>query len=249
MHVCGLDRAGLIVHAGEPLNPRHVQQLRDFLSRRRAGEPVAYITGSREFWSLGLRVSPHTLIPRPETEILVEQALARIPRDAAYVIADLGTGSGAVALALASERHQCRILATDMSAATLAVARDNARRLGLDEIEFREGAWLSALGNERLDMIVSNPPYVRDDDPHLDEGDLRFEPPLALRAGIDGLNAIRILADGAREHLRPGAWLLLEHGHDQGSAVAEIVREHGYRECESYRDLAGHARVIAARRP
>ncbi len=249
MHVCGLGRAGLISHASAELRLHHMWRLQDLLARRRAGEPIAYITGRREFWSLELRVSPHTLIPRAETELLVEQALALIPQTASFTIADIGTGSGAVALALASERSRCRILATDLSAAALDVAQDNARRLRLDRIEFREGSWFSPLTGERFAIVVSNPPYVREGDPHLDSGDLRFEPALALRAGPDGLDAIRAVAAQALNCLDSGGWLLLEHGYDQGPAVGDILREAGYRDCVSHRDLAGHIRVSAARRP
>jgi len=248
MHVCGLGRAGLIIHASETLSPKQTQQLRDLLSRRKSGEPIAYLTGKREFWSLDLRVSPDTLIPRPETEILVEQALALIPRDAAWNLADLGTGSGAIALAIASERERCRVVATDASVLALAVASENARNLGLGHVVFREGWWFAALAGEQFEMIVSNPPYVCDNDPHLGSGDVRYEPTLALRAGSDGLDAIRAIAEGALAHLRPGYWLLLEHGYDQGPAVREILLRHGYTDCGSHVDLAGHARVSGGRK-
>ncbi len=248
MHVCGLDRAGLITRGLYALTPEQVQRLDTLLRRRASGEPIAYLTGQREFWSLDLKVTPQTLIPRPETELLVELALARIPDQAAWNIADLGTGSGAVALALACERPRCRLVATDVSNTALAVARENARRHGLDRVIFREGSWFTALSGERFELLVCNPPYVREDDPHLDAGDVRFEPDLALRAGPDGLDAIRKVAAGAQKHLEPGAWLLLEHGYDQAQAVREILIRDGYRDCTSYRDLAGHVRVSAGQR-
>ncbi len=248
MHVCGLDRAGLVTRGPDTLNPEQLRQLDALVRRRATGEPIAYLTGRREFWSLDLKVTPQTLIPRPETELLVELALARIPAQCAWDIADLGTGSGAVALALARERPACRLVATDVSPAALTVARDNARSHGIGHVTFREGHWLAALAGERFDLLVSNPPYIRDSDPHLDAGDVRFEPGIALRAGPDGLAAVREIAAGAQDHLKPGAWLLLEHGYDQAQAVREILDQDGYRDCASYRDFAGHARIVAGRR-
>jgi len=243
MHVTGCARAQLITHAADLLTAERQSRLEALLARRARGEPVAYLTGKREFWSLELTVTPDVLIPRPETELLVEQALARIPKDAAWTVADLGTGSGAVALAIAHERPRCRVIATDASVSALAVARANAERLGLGNVEFRHGEWLAPLDNEVVDLIVSNPPYVAEGDPHLDQGDLRFEPRAALVAGPDGLDALRRIAADARAHLRPGGWLLLEHGYDQAGAVRALVSDSGYREVASYRDLAGHERV------
>jgi release factor glutamine methyltransferase len=246
MHGCGLDRAALVARGDAPLGAEQQRALDAALARRAAGEPVAYITGEREFWSLRLTVTPDTLIPRPETELLVEQALARVPDDAALTIADLGTGSGAIALALARERPACRVIATDRSAAALAVARANAARLHIGNIEFREGVWLAPLAGLRLAMIVGNPPYVRDGDPHLAAGDVRFEPATALIGGADGLDAIREIAAAARGRLADGGWLLLEHGQDQGPAVRGVLEQFGYREIASVRDLAGHERVTRA---
>ncbi len=247
MHVCAIDRAGIITRHGEMLGDKQVEQLDSLLLRRKSGEPIAYLTGKREFWSLDLHVSHHTLIPRPETEILVEHALARIPHDAVWDIADLGTGSGAIALAIISERRNCRIVATDLSSAALEIARENARSHSFDQITFQEGHWFAALAGRQFDMLVSNPPYVCEGDAHLNTGDVRFEPDLALVAGSDGLSAIREIAEGARAHLRPGAWLLLEHGFDQAHAVRDILGRHGYRRCESHPDLAGHVRITVGR--
>jgi release factor glutamine methyltransferase len=247
MHVTGLARSALITHAGEALTAEQAQRLHALLARRAHGEPIAYLTGRREFWSLDLNVTPDVLIPRPETELLVEQALARIPPDAAWTLADLGTGSGAVALALARERPRCRVIATDISAAALAVARRNAERLGIHNIEFRHGEWLASLAGLAIDLMVSNPPYVAEGDPHLAQGDLRFEPQTALVAGHDGLAAIRRIAAGAAAHLGPDGWLLLEHGADQGAAVARILAEQGFTAIAGYRDLADLDRVTAAR--
>jgi release factor glutamine methyltransferase len=243
MHVTGLARAALITHAQERLSPENGQRLEELLARRVRGEPVAYLTGRREFWSLEFLVTPDVLIPRPETELLVEQALARIPTDAEWTIADLGTGSGAVALAIARERPRCRVIATDASEAALAIARANAMRLAITNVEFRHGEWLIPLAGEVMNMIVTNPPYIAEQDPHLAQGDVRFEPRAALVAGADGLDAIRIIAAGAGAHLKPGGWLLLEHGNDQGGHVARLLQEHGYRAIHGHTDLAGLDRI------
>lgn len=248
-HACGLTREALIARRAKPITAQQRARFEALLARRAAGEPVAYLTGTREFWSLELCVTPDTLIPRPETELLVERALSRIPLDAAWRVADLGTGCGAVALALARERPRARLLATDVSPAALAVARRNVERLEMANIELRQGDWLQALGGERLEVIVSNPPYVTSGDPCLYTGELRFEPLVALAGGPDGLDAIRRIAFHARRHLVPGGWLLLEHGADQRAAVARLLRQYGYTDISCYRDLAGRDRVSEARRP
>lgn len=247
MQVCALSRSELITRGEQPLTQTQTRQLLKLLQRRRQGEPIAHLTGRREFWSLELAVSKATLIPRPETELLVERALARIPPAARWTIADLGTGSGAVALAIASERPRCRVIATDNAREALAVAGHNARRLGLTRIAFRVGDWLSALGNDIADMIVSNPPYVREDDPCLQQGDVRFEPMSALAAGRDGLSAIRAILNEAKAHLTPNGWLLLEHGYDQAPAVAGLMRQAACEDIGCYADLAGHDRVSECR--
>lgn len=215
---------------------------------RRAGEPIAYLTGRRGFWSLDLVVTPDVLIPRPETELLVELALARMPIDAALRLADLGTGSGAIALALARERPHARVLATDASAAALAVAQGNAQRLGIANIVFAHGDWCAALDAAPLDLIVSNPPYIEAGDAHLAQGDLRREPLSALASGADGLDAIRAIIAAAPAHLVPGGWLLLEHGWDQAARVRELLAAQGFIEVHSARDAAGHERVTLGRR-
>ena len=247
MHVCGLDRSRLIIHNETVLTGEQEHKLANLLDRRKRGEPIAYLTGTREFWSMELNVTPATLIPRPETELLVEKALAHIPENAAWTIADLGTGSGAIALTLAKELPRCRIIATDSSPAALDVAKSNAEKFGLTNVEWREGNWFTPLAGETLDMIVSNPPYIRADDPHLEQGDVRFEPAAALVSGADGLDAIRHIALHAREYLKPGGWLLFEHGWDQAEAIGALLRRHGYRDMVCHRDLAGHARVTACR--
>lgn len=230
--------------------PADIQaRFRDMLARRIAGEPVAYLLGQREFWSLPLAVTPATLIPRPETETLVALALARIPADADAWIADLGTGSGAIALAIARERPRCRIIATDISQDALAVAAANAKNLGLSNVQCLTGDWCAALPDQLFDLIVSNPPYIPEDDIHLTRGDVRFEPRHALAAGPQGMDALQYIARCASSRLRPQGWLLLEHGYDQAQAVTRLLHSCGYEEVHDYPDDAGHGRVIAGRLP
>lgn len=248
MHVCGINRSELITRHEMALTGEQQNQLESLLTRRKRGEPVAYLTGTREFRSMEFNVTSATLIPRPETELLVEKALEHIPRNAEWTIADLGTGSGAVALAIAKERPRCRVVATDSSTAALDVARSNAEKFALTNVEFRAGDWFAALAGDTFDMIASNPPYIRIGDPHLKQGDLRFEPATALVSGADGLDAIRHITRHAGEFLKPGGWLLFEHGWDQADAAGEILRRQGYRDIVSHVDLAGHARVTACRR-
>ena len=243
MHVCRLGRSELINGDRLAMSNAQQQRLDELVARRRQGEPVAYLTGVREFWSLELNVSSATLIPRPETELLVEIALECIPYDAPWTIADLGTGSGAIALAVAKERPHCRVVATDLSPAALDVAASNAGKFGLTNVEFRAGDWLAPLAGETLDMILSNPPYIRSGDAHLREGAIRFEPPVALNAGPEGLEAVRHIAFHARQHLGPDGWLMVEHGWDQADTVSDLLHHHGYRAIVCHRDLAGHDRV------
>ena len=249
MHACVLERSGLIARAGTALTRKQQLRLQTLLARRQAGEPISYITGTREFWSLRLQVSPATLIPRPETELLVEQALARIPMAATWTLVDLGTGSGAVAVALANERRQCRVIACDTSKDAIVTARKNAMQHNLERIEFHLGEWFAPLADYKFNMIVSNPPYICDDDPHLNRGDLRYEPLSALTSGPDGLDAIRHIAAHAPHYLLSGGWLLLEHGLEQGQAVKNILSHNGYRDISSAQDLAGHDRVCVGRWP
>jgi len=218
------------------------------LQRRAAGEPVAYLTGVREFWSLPLSVTPDTLIPRPETETLVALALEKIPAGSRARIADLGTGSGAIALAIARERPGCLVTATDASATAVAVACRNARELGIGNIEFLTGSWCAPLPDALFDLIVSNPPYIPQDDPHLGQGDVRFEPRRALASGPEGLDDLRTIAGCARAHLRNGGWLLLEHGYDQGGSASRLLVEAGYREVRDHADNAGRSRVVEGRK-
>jgi release factor glutamine methyltransferase len=226
----------------EPDESQHAA-FETLLARREQGEPVAHILGRREFWSLELAVSADTLIPRPETELLVEAALARIPPDEEWEIADLGTGSGAIALAIASERPACRVVAVERSKAALAVAQENARRLAIDNVEFVQGEWFAPLAGRQFQMIVSNPPYIPQQDPHLQQGDVRFEPRSALVSGDDGLDDIRHLITKAKNFLVHPGWLLLEHGHDQGAAVITLLQAANYQHTENLRDLLGNDRL------
>jgi len=249
VHALGVDRAWLFAHAADPVAAAEAAGYRALVARREAGEPVAYLVGRRGFWTLDLEVTADTLIPRPETELLVELALARVGQDEPARIADLGTGSGAIALALASERPAAVVVATDVDKATLAVAVRNAQAHALDNVWFRRGDWTAALGRERFDLIASNPPYIADGDPHLSRGDLRHEPPRALSSGADGLDAIRAIAAAAPRHLVAGGWLLLEHGLDQGAAVRSLLEQAGFVEVETAQDLERRDRVTFGRLP
>ena len=249
VHVLGVSRAWLVAHAEDAVGEAQRAAFEALIARRVHGEPVAYLLGTRGFHALELHVTTDVLIPRPETELLVELALARIPAGAECRVADLGTGSGAIALAIAQSRPGVRVLATDASEAALRIARGNAHRLKLANVEFAQGDWCAALGDARdLELIASNPPYIAEDDPHLREGDLRFEPHAALASGADGLDAIRILVRDARAHLRDGGWLLLEHGFAQGAAVRGLLEGSGYREVLTERDLESRERASGGRK-
>lgn len=247
LHLLGKSRSWLFAHDNEVLDKPLVETFQAWLTRRAVGEPVAYITGQRGFWTLNLNVSPATLIPRPETELLVELALAHWPREAAFSVADLGTGSGAIALAVASEHPAAHIIATDVSAAALQVARDNAQNHAIGNVEFRHGHWYAPLAGERFDLILSNPPYIEEGDAHLVQGDLRFEPRTALASGMDGLDDLRHIVALAPAHLKVGGWLLLEHGWQQGAAVRALLDAAGFSEVSSVRDLENRERVSLGR--
>lgn len=249
LHVLGRERGWLFAHATDAVEPATEAAFAQLLQRRLQGEPVAYLLGRRGFWTLDLAVSPATLIPRPETERLVELALERLPTDRPLKLADLGTGSGAIALALASERPLAQVLATDMSPQALAVAADNARRHELANVRFQQGSWHAALGQERFDLIATNPPYIAADDPHLAQGDLRFEPASALASGADGLDDIRVIVAGAPAHLIAGGWLLIEHGWDQGPAIRALLEPAGFVEVSTAVDLEHRDRVTLGRLP
>ena len=247
--VSGYDHAALLMHGNECLSENQAAQWQQLLARRLAGEPMAYILGKREFYGRLFATTPATLIPRPETEHLVEAVLARIPPGGK--VWDLGTGSGAVAVTLACERPDAAVFASDISKDALAVAGRNAATLGAN-VRFACGSWYQAFAPEQtglLDIIVSNPPYIEVDDPHLAQGDLRFEPAGALTDFADGLSAIRVLAAGARERLQANGWLLMEHGWNQGEAVRKILLDNGFAEVATEQDLAGLDRLSMGRWP
>ncbi|MFP4207715.1 MAG: peptide chain release factor N(5)-glutamine methyltransferase [Wenzhouxiangella sp.] len=246
-HALARPRTWLYAHGNDPLPPGAADQLEKLLQRRLAGEPMAYILGVREFYGREFAVAPAVLIPRPETELIVDLALQRLPSDPCRVV-DVGTGSGCIALTLAAERPDWHVTALDLSAEALAVCGDNAGRLGLERVRLCESDLLGAVAGERFDAIVSNPPYVAEDDPHLNQGDLRFEPGCALSAGDHGLAVIKRLISQACMALEPAGWLIIEHGHDQGPAVAERMTASGLSRIATQRDLAGIERVTLAQR-
>ncbi len=243
LHVLRQPRSWLFTHADDALDMDVQTAFAALVARREAGEPVAYLTGRRGFWTLDLEVTPATLIPRPETERLVELALQRLPPTASCNVLDLGTGSGAIALAIARERPRARVIATDASAEALAVALRNAQRHALANVTFVHGDWLVPLAGRQFDLIVSNPPYIEAADPHLAQGDLRHEPASALASGRDGLDDIRHIVRAARGHLGSAGWLLFEHGWNQGAAARALLVEAGYSEVFTAQDLEQRDRV------
>ena len=239
----GRERDWLVTHGDSFLSAGQAARYAALCEKRASGMPIPYITGFAGFYNREFAVNEHVLIPRPETELLVELALERIPRDRAFRIADLGTGSGAIALAIARERPLARVTATDASTAALEVARGNAKRLGIGNIVFAEGDWYAAIGDAQFDVIVSNPPYIAANDAHLARGDLRFEPASALASGDDGLDAIRHMIAGAPHYLAEVGALLLEHGFDQSARVRALLDAAGFENVSSVRDNGGHERV------
>lgn len=246
LHALQWPRARLFTAADTIPDSVQRADIKTLLNRRLAGEPVAYITGTRGFWTLDLHVDQRVLIPRPETELVIERALALHSADSVLSAADLGTGSGAIALALASERPAWDMTATDRSADALTVARGNGRRLGLT-VDWRQGEWFTPLAGQRFELLLSNPPYVAEDDLHLDQDDVRFEPRTALTAGPTGQDDLLHIIAAAPQHLEPGGWLILEHGYDQADAVADAMRKSGFENVASHRDLAGQPRVTEGR--
>lgn len=246
-HCLGRDRVWLRAWPEYEVPPEIGICYCQLLDRRAAGEPMAYLVGQREFWSMSLRVQPGSLIPRPDTECLVERALERLPETPARVL-DLGTGTGAIALALASERPDCQVVALDIDPANAALAAANARALTLDNVQVLVGCWLQPLAAE-FDLIVSNPPYIAADDPHLQQGDVRFEPLRALVSGSGGLQDLTTIIATALAHLKPQGWLLLEHGWTQRQAVADLLQGAGFEAVQCWQDYAGQDRVSGGRKP
>lgn len=279
-HVLNVNHAWLIAHADDTLTLEQHAAFEKLLLRRINGEPIAHILGAREFFGLNLKVTPDTLIPRPDTETLVEAALDKISqseinphtsfprkRESSEIekmdsrlrgsdessdhiettqpfhVLDLGTGTGAIALAIAKQRPQATVTAVDFSEGALGVARENAKNLAIPKVTFIQSNWFSALNNQRFDMIVSNPPYIAENDPHLTQGDVRFDPKSALTSGADGLDDIRHIITHAPQHLRPNGWLMLEHGYDQALAVAELLAQAQFSQIGHRLDLAGIQRV------
>lgn len=248
-HVLNVNRAWLIAHENDALQPNIHEAFEALLNRRLAGEPMAYILGSREFFGLDLLVTPDTLIPRPDTETLVEAALAKILNNTNLSILDLGTGTGAIALAIAKNCPQVSITAVDASNAALEVAKKNAQNLNIHNVEFVLSNWFDNLSNQRFDVIVSNPPYIEENDDHLTQGDLRFEPISALASGADGLDDIRQIIENCLVYLKPQGWLMMEHGYNQADQVADLMTQSGLTNIETIQDLGGNNRVTISKNP
>lgn len=253
-HTLKVNRAWLIAHEDENLTPEKLAEFNTLVERRAKGEPIAYILGEREFYGLNFIVTPDTLIPRADTETLVDAALVKIsatkikPNDEVRIL-DLGTGSGAIALTIAKHRPQAQVTAVDASVAALAVAQINAKDLKISNVRFLLSNWFMALGDERFDVIVSNPPYIERNDVHLSQGDLRFEPLRALESGQDGLDDIRTITDHCLFHLKPQGWVMLEHGYNQAQAVADLMAQAGLLNIETIKDFGGNERVTIGKNP
>lgn len=243
----GVNHAFILTHPDQVLSSSQQQYFCRLVARRKNGEPVAYLVGECDFYDLTFKVTPDVLIPRPETEILVELALMRLSVNNSNRILDLGTGSGAIALTLARHCPQANVIAVDLSPAAVSVARENADNLNINNVFIATGNWFSELSGEKFDLIVCNPPYVAENDPHLNQGDLRFEPRMALTASNDGLSCIRTIIVAASDYLVPGGWLLFEHGYDQAVACRQLLEAAGFAETFSHPDLAGIMRVSGGR--
>ncbi|MGL4860433.1 MAG: peptide chain release factor N(5)-glutamine methyltransferase [Enterobacteriaceae bacterium] len=246
--VTGRTRSFILAFGETQLTAAQLEQLEQMLQRRMAGEPIAYITGEREFWSLSLAVSPATLIPRPDTESVVELALRHWPQNDREVL-DLGCGTGAIALALAKEHPTNPVLGVDIAADAVMLAQSNARRLGIDNVSFSQSDWFSALTGRKFALIVANPPYIDGQDPHLQQGDVRFEPRRALVAEENGLADLRHIIEQAPHFLLPGSWLLLEHGWQQGAAVRALMQHNGFSQVATCQDYGGNDRVTIGSAP
>ncbi|MFV1982183.1 MAG: peptide chain release factor N(5)-glutamine methyltransferase [Thiohalomonadales bacterium] len=245
-HILKKDRSYLYTWPEKEITKKQLEQFQTILVTRKSGMPVAYLLGNKEFWSLNLDVTKDTLIPRPETELLVEQALELIPKNEIWKIADLGTGSGAIALAIAKERILCQITATDKSLPALAVAKKNTVKNDIKNISYIQSDWFEFLSEQLFNVIISNPPYISEQDPLLSQGDVYYEPSSALISGPDGLQDIRFIIKTAVQYLLSDGWLLLEHGFEQYQQVQEIFKEYNYRNISTVKDLSGHPRVTFA---
>mgnify|MGYP001043518960 CR=1 FL=1 len=246
-HTLRCDRSHLIAWPDKLLETDQLEQFESLLEQRVHGTPIAYLTGSREFWSLDMEVSNNTLIPRPETETLVEYVLEHFPADLSFKLLDAGTGSGAIAVAIASERPSWQVVASDIDQASLALAGRNAHKNKIENIRLIHSDWFSEIGEHDFDIIISNPPYIAEHDPHLSRGDVRFEPRRALTSGTHGMDAIEHLCQHAEKHLKPGGRLIVEHGYDQADSVYECFQRNGFINIEQIRDLGGHIRMTAGR--
>lgn len=247
-HLLKISRTQLYTWPERELTDQQANDFFDLIVQRQQGQPIAYLTGQREFWGLSLQVNSNTLIPRADTETLVEIALQKATDYSQPKLLDLGTGSGAIALALASELNQAVIHAVDYSADALTTAKSNAKRLNL-AVQFHQGSWFEPVIDQDFDIIISNPPYIESADPHLNQGDLRFEPSQALASGVDGLNDLRLIISSAKTHLNPQGWLMVEHGYNQAQAVADLFKQSGYQAIELITDLAGQPRVTIGQKP
>ena len=242
-HSLSVNRAWLLAHATDVLIANQQVAFEALLNRRLTGEPIAHILGKREFYGLDFAVTPDTLIPRPDTETLVEAALEKIPVNQPCSVLDLGTGTGAIAIAIASQRQQAQVTAVDQAQKALDVAQRNARNLGINNVRFVLSDWFTELQSQTFDVIISNPPYIAETDPHLMQGDLRFEPQTALAAGKDGLDSIRQILSQAAAHLKPNGWLMFEHGYDQAVSVADLMLASGFQQIDHRQDIAQIVRV------
>ncbi|MEE2767176.1 MAG: peptide chain release factor N(5)-glutamine methyltransferase [Pseudomonadota bacterium] len=246
-HLLGESRTFLRTWPDRTLSLTQLHSYCKLVAQRRNGCPIAYLTGTREFWSMDFNVNPAVLIPRPETELLVESALDLYPVDRQISVLDLGTGSGIVGIAIARERPQSQVLCTDISLEAIRIAQGNASKFSLNNICFIESDWFKLVTGQKFDLIVSNPPYIADNDPYLDGGDLLYEPKIALRSGPRGLDALRVIADQARARLKSGGFLLLEHGFDQGPSLERLLSVYGYQQISRRKDLQGHPRMTLSR--
>jgi release factor glutamine methyltransferase len=244
-HCLNKNRSFIRAWPEHQLTDQQAAEFQDLIAQRQQGVPIAYLTGEREFWSRSFKVNPDVLIPRPDSELLIELSLDLLPANQANKIIDLGTGSGILAITLAAERSTSQVIACDLSPAALRTAQANAQQLQIDNVSFLTSNWFSAITDRDFDLVISNPPYIDQHDPHLQQGDVRFEPDSALISPENGLQDIRLLADQARQHLKPGGYLLIEHGYDQQTAVQALFKRFNYQQITTHPDYAGNPRVTS----